>query len=208
MPQQRNSPTLWSRFQNLTGWIKVIIYIVVIYLIYSLIASIVRVLQPVFHMLSKLFGPLGGNDPNNTGAPWWAYIAMAWYLGLFSLGKTATQKLIDKIRFENGQSVKEFAEKNNLNEKNLKEEYQKAKETNPKVTEAEFVKSKTTEVFNKEIAKLTEKVKILEKAAEEARIAGDTNAANEAEANAEKTNESRESIEDTAREAGVGGEGV
>lgn len=202
MPQQK-STNLWSRFQNLAGWIKVIIYIVVIYLIYSLIASIVRVLQPVFHMLSKLFGPLGGNNPNNTGAPWWAYIAMAWYLGLFSLGKTATQKLIDKIRFENGQTLKDFAEKNNLTEKNLNEEYNKAKKTNPKLTEAEFIKSKTTEVYNKQIVKLTAQEDAARAAATEARARGDTEAAEAAEARADAAKKARNAIEDAAEAADV-----
>jgi hypothetical protein len=199
MPQQK-STNLWSRFQNLAGWIKVIIYIVVIYLIYSLIASIVRVLQPAFHMLSKLFGPLGGNNPNNTGAPWWAYIAMAWYLGLFSLGKTATQKLIDKIRFENGQTLKDFAEKNNLTEKNLKEEFNKAKETNPKLTEAEFTKSKLTEAYNKQIVRLTAQEDAARAAAAEATARGDARAAADAEARAAEARADRNALEAEAAE--------
>jgi len=98
--------------------IKVIVIIIVVYVIYSIAMSIFAFTSTPLKALSTILGP-GGLDPNVSKTPWWAWVGIAWYCGLFGLAKAGMSKVAQNISFHTGYNLKKLAEKYTLNEAEL-----------------------------------------------------------------------------------------
>lgn len=124
-------------------WTKLIIYLIIgfiiFYIIYSVIVSIIRFLSPIFKTLSKFFGSGDASNPGISGAPWWAWFGMAWYLlpaGALGIGASS---LFKAIEFHNPDlSKKDIAELCGMTEEELMKERNLPE--NKDLSENEFAK--------------------------------------------------------------------
>jgi len=120
-------------------WTKIVIYgligFFVFYIVYSVIVSIMHFLSPIAKTLSDFFGSGKGANPGITGAPWWAWFGMAWYLlpaGALGIGASLLYK---QYKFHNPNlSDAEIAEKTQNTQQDVEQLYK----DNPNKTETEI----------------------------------------------------------------------
>ena len=189
--------------------IKVIVIIIVIYVIYSVITSIFAFVSKPLKALSNILGP-GGLDPNSTKTPWWVWIGIAWYCGLFGVAKAGMSKVAQNISFHTGDSIKQMAEKYNLNEAEI-EKFSKEAGNENLSADALGYKFQTEKLYKPRIKEYQDRINELEKQGEQMKnqiekLQQEMNELSEKNAeDAEKFNEGE--IEGEGGESGGGGEG-
>jgi hypothetical protein len=118
-------------------WIKIVVYIIIFYAVYSIIVSIIRFVSPIFKALRDFFGPGDAGKPGVTGAPWWAWFGMAWYLLPAGALGTAASGLYKKFKFHNpNMTDADIAKLTNYTEEEIAAE--RAKPENKNLSEKEF----------------------------------------------------------------------
>lgn len=150
MPQQQKQGfNVGKTFKKGWTWTKIALFtvigIIVAYVIYCIIVTIIRFLDPLFKLLKSMMGPGPAADPGNTGAPWWAWFGMVYLL----LGGTAGMSALwKKLRFETGLSNKELCKRYGMTEADVK----KLREENPGKSEKQY-EAKLRENINRQRAK-------------------------------------------------------
>jgi hypothetical protein len=139
MAQQQKSSISTNVLKGI-NWVKILIYMIIFYVVYSVIVSIIRFISPIFKTLGDFFGIGDGSKPGISGAPWWAWFGMAWYLlpaGALGILGTKGSELLKKFQYHNpDMTLAEIAKLTNYTEEGLKAE--RAKPEYKDLTEAEF----------------------------------------------------------------------
>jgi hypothetical protein len=156
MPQQQQSSKSSTSKKILNGmsWIKIIVYFIIFYVIYSIIVSIIRFASPIFKTLKDFFGVGDASNPGITGAPWWAWFGMAWYLlPAGALGAGASE-LYKKFKFHNPDKTKaEIADITKYTESDVKADFANNPDMTPRELSANKMRDATQKLYDYTIQK-------------------------------------------------------